>query len=88
MTNVLPNPRWTILVLDDELCGLVLRLIRGIEVSDDTMALDLIKQVGWQGHYLAQPHTSAGRVPVGSRTDARLGQAVLDRRSLRSDRSY
>ncbi len=47
-----------LLVLDDELCGLMLRLARGVDVSEDTIALDLIKQVGWQGHYLAEPHTA------------------------------
>ncbi len=47
-----------LLVLDDELCGLVSRLVRGIEVSEDTMALDLIKEVGWQGHYLDRLHTA------------------------------
>ncbi len=62
--RIIATVREPLLVLDDELCGLVLRLIRGIEVSDDTMALDLIKQVGWQGHYLAQPHA-----PTAVRTE-------------------
>jgi trimethylamine--corrinoid protein Co-methyltransferase len=47
-----------LLVLDDELCGLALRLARGIEVSEETIALDLIKEVGWGGHYLDQLHTA------------------------------
>jgi trimethylamine--corrinoid protein Co-methyltransferase len=47
-----------LLVLDDELCGLILRLARGIEVNDETIALDLLKEVGWQGHYLDQLHTA------------------------------
>ncbi len=47
-----------LLVLDDELCSLALRLARGIDVTDETIALDLIKEVGWEGHYLAQPHTA------------------------------
>ncbi len=47
-----------LMALDDELCGLALRLARGIDVSDETIALDLIKEVGWQDHYLAQPHTA------------------------------
>lgn len=47
-----------LLVLDDELCGLALRLGRGIDVNEETIALDLIKQVGWQGHYLAELHTA------------------------------
>jgi trimethylamine--corrinoid protein Co-methyltransferase len=47
-----------LLVLDDELCGVALRLARGIEVDDEHIALDLIKEVGWQGNYLAQTHTA------------------------------
>jgi trimethylamine--corrinoid protein Co-methyltransferase len=47
-----------LLVLDDELCGLALRLARGIEVSEETIALDLIKEVGWDGHYLDKLHTA------------------------------
>jgi trimethylamine--corrinoid protein Co-methyltransferase len=47
-----------LLVLDDALCGIALRLARGIEVNDDTLALDLIKEVGWQGQYLDQVHTA------------------------------
>ena len=47
-----------LLVLDDEVCALALRLARGIEVSEETIALELIKEVGWEGHYLAQPHTA------------------------------
>jgi trimethylamine--corrinoid protein Co-methyltransferase len=46
-----------LLVLDDALCGMALRLARGIEVNDETIALDLIKEVGWQGQYLTQLHT-------------------------------
>jgi trimethylamine--corrinoid protein Co-methyltransferase len=47
-----------LLVLDDELCGLALRLARGIEVNEETIALDLIKEIGWRGHYLDQLHTA------------------------------
>lgn len=47
-----------LLVLDDDVCGLMLRLARGIEVSEETIALELIRQVGWEGCYLAQVHTA------------------------------
>ncbi len=47
-----------LLVLDDELCGLIRRLTRGIEVSEETIACELIKEVGWQGQYLDQLHTA------------------------------
>jgi trimethylamine--corrinoid protein Co-methyltransferase len=48
-----------LLVLDDALCGVALRLARGIEVNDETLALDLIKELGWHGQHLDQPHTAA-----------------------------
>ena len=46
-----------LLLLDDELCGAVLRMARGIEVTDDTLALDLIRRVGYGGNYFAENHT-------------------------------
>ena len=46
-----------LLLLDDELCGSALRVARGVEVNDDTLALDLIRKVNYSGHYLAEPHT-------------------------------
>jgi len=46
-----------LLVLDDELCGAILRMARGVEVNDDTLALDLIHQVNFRGHYMAEEHT-------------------------------
>jgi trimethylamine--corrinoid protein Co-methyltransferase len=47
-----------LLVLDDELCARALRLARGIDVSEDSIALDLIKEVGWQGQYIDRLHTA------------------------------
>ncbi|HSR30664.1 MAG TPA: trimethylamine methyltransferase family protein [Anaerolineae bacterium] len=46
-----------LLMLDDELCGAALRVARGIEVNDGTLALDLIKRIGYSGNYLAEDHT-------------------------------
>lgn len=48
-----------LLVLDDEACGSALRLARGIEVNEETLALDLIRQVNYRGNYLAEMHTAA-----------------------------
>ncbi len=48
-----------LLALDDDLCGSALRLARGIEVNDETLALDLIRQVNHTGNYLAEQHTVA-----------------------------
>jgi trimethylamine--corrinoid protein Co-methyltransferase len=46
-----------LLMLDDELCGAALRLARGVEVDDGTLALELIQDVGYSGNYLAKEHT-------------------------------
>jgi trimethylamine--corrinoid protein Co-methyltransferase len=47
------------LVIDDEIIGMCLRVLRGIQISDETLALDLIEQVGPGGDFLAQEHTVA-----------------------------
>jgi len=47
------------LILGDDIIGQALRCTRGIEVNDDTLALDTMRQVclGGPGHYLGQPQT-------------------------------
>ena len=45
------------MVMDDEFAAMIKRTIRGIEVNDELMAVDLIKQVGIGGNFLAQEHT-------------------------------
>ncbi|MBN1453590.1 MAG: trimethylamine methyltransferase family protein [Anaerolineales bacterium] len=47
-----------LLMLDDEICGVALRLARGIEVTDESLALDLIKKVGYSGNYITAKETS------------------------------
>lgn len=45
-------------VLDDDIANWVGRMIEGFEISDETLAVDLIDQVGpIPGSYLATPHT-------------------------------
>jgi trimethylamine--corrinoid protein Co-methyltransferase len=44
-------------VIDNELIGSVERAIRGIEVSETTKAVEVIKNVGPAGDYLMQEHT-------------------------------
>ena len=46
-----------LLMLDDEICGAALRLARGIEVNEESLALDLIKRVGYSGNYLKVKET-------------------------------
>ena len=45
------------LVLDDELCGIVSRALRGIEVDEEHLALEVIEEVGPGGSYLSKLHT-------------------------------
>lgn len=46
------------MVIDNEIAGLVLRAVRGIEVNKDTVASGVIAAVGPGGHFLAHPHTA------------------------------
>jgi len=45
------------LVMDNEILGMCERVLRGIEVSDETMAIDLIEKVGPGGNFLGEVHT-------------------------------
>lgn len=48
------------MVMDDEILGAALRTVRGIEVTDETMSVDLIEQtVHGPGHYLGSDQTLA-----------------------------
>ncbi|MDP7453692.1 MAG: trimethylamine methyltransferase family protein, partial [Arenicellales bacterium] len=45
-------------VIDDDLNGSVMRMVRGIEVNDETLSVDVIHEVcGGEGHYLGHPQT-------------------------------
>lgn len=44
-------------VIDDEINGMVLRAVRGIEIDKDTLSLDAIKRVGPGGNYIADEQT-------------------------------
>jgi trimethylamine--corrinoid protein Co-methyltransferase len=45
------------LVLDDEMCGMMRRYEGGIEVAPETLAYDVITNVGSDGNYLMEMHT-------------------------------
>ena len=45
------------LVIDNELNGMVGRILDGIRVDEDTIALDVIKEIGQSGQYLRSKHT-------------------------------
>ena len=44
-------------IIDDEMCGMVKRIKRGYEVNPDTLAFDIVKEVGPGGHFLDKDHT-------------------------------
>ncbi len=44
-------------VMDDEVVGMARIIEQGVEVSEETLALDQIKNVGPGGHYLYEDHT-------------------------------
>ena len=46
------------LVIDNEMIAMAKRIDRGIDISEETMAVDLINDTGRGGDYLAAPHTA------------------------------
>lgn len=44
-------------VIDNEILGAAFRIVKGIEVNENTLALDVIKEVGPGGNYLIHEHT-------------------------------
>jgi trimethylamine---corrinoid protein Co-methyltransferase len=45
-------------VIDDDINGAIMRMVRGIEVTDETLAVDVIRQVcEGEGHFLGHPQT-------------------------------
>lgn len=47
------------LIMGDEIIGMVRRLVAGVEVNDDTLALDLIDEIGPGGNFISSQHTFA-----------------------------
>jgi trimethylamine--corrinoid protein Co-methyltransferase len=45
------------MVVDNEVLGMVKRLLRGITVNEETLAVDLIREMGFGGEYLFSKHT-------------------------------
>jgi len=48
------------LVLDCEFARMIKHTVQGFRVNDDTLALDVIKEIGPGGHYLMHQHTLNG----------------------------
>ncbi len=59
------------LVIDDEVFGIVSRLLRGVTVDGEQLAVDLIRRMGFGGDYLFDRHT---RAHVRELWRARLGE--------------
>jgi len=45
------------LVMDNEFAGMIKKIISGIEVNEETLAVDIIKQVGAGGEFVSHEHT-------------------------------
>ncbi len=45
------------LVIDNDILGMVMRAVEGIRVDDETLAFDLIQQVGPGGNFITAKHT-------------------------------
>jgi trimethylamine--corrinoid protein Co-methyltransferase len=45
------------MVIDDDIVGMVMRVLRGIVSTDDMLAVEAIDRVGPGGHYLMDAHT-------------------------------
>ena len=45
------------LVIDNEFFGMMFRILRGIRVDEEALAVDLISRVGYDAAYIRQPHT-------------------------------
>ena len=44
-------------VIDNELIGMIHRILTGIKVNEETMGFDVIKKVGPGGNYILEDHT-------------------------------
>jgi trimethylamine--corrinoid protein Co-methyltransferase len=45
------------LVIDNEILGGIKRILRGVEINSETLAVDIINSIGPGGHYLAHKHS-------------------------------
>jgi trimethylamine--corrinoid protein Co-methyltransferase len=62
------------LIIDDEIAAMVKRVVSGVSLDDELMGVDLIKEVGIGGHFLAQEHT------LRHMHAEQIQSAIIDRR--------
>jgi len=65
------------LVIDNEICGMAHRLLKGIEFTEETLAADLIAEMGSFGDYLSTKHTLKW-----FKKEPYLPSAVIDRKNF------
>jgi trimethylamine--corrinoid protein Co-methyltransferase len=63
-------------VIDNDMLGMAMRAVRGIEINDDTLALEAIDRVGPGGHFLMEGHTLQHM-----RTEFYFPSPIFDRQS-------
>jgi len=56
------------LVTDNEMAKMVRQVLNGIPVNEETLAMDVIRSVGSEGHFLMQEHTLAHMKTVQSQS--------------------
>ena len=80
------------LVIDNEIANMIKRAVGGIDVTDENLAVDVIKQVGASGEFLSHKHTRANFRQSQSQTnlfDRRMREAWLhDGGRDLTDRAY
>ena len=79
----------SMLVMQNEIIGYVERIMRGVEVNDNTLAVDVIKEVAPRpgANYLAEPHT-AKHLRDGALVPDATRQAVLRRVARRRQKTW
>ncbi len=45
------------LVIDDEIAGIMFRVLKGIDIEEEKLAVDVIEEVGFNGNFLSHKHT-------------------------------
>ena len=62
------------LVIDDEIAAMVKRIVCGVGFDDELMGVDLIKEIGIGGHFLAERHV------MDHLATEQIQATILDRR--------
>jgi trimethylamine---corrinoid protein Co-methyltransferase len=63
-------------VIDDEIIGMACKVLKGIEIDAEHLALEVIDQVGPGGNFMVHPHTL-----THMRTEYFMGNGVTDQRA-------